>query len=167
MRVLVLYLYSHGVESVENPDAVGHVALQSASADNHVPHGRCVGGTDVHLTGKRRDRQDLVAGNRQRRLHAGKTPIHVILQNKVTPGVNHTLLVGEDFGRKQRFSTGGSQHTFMSRLSWCVNIIIFKCLRKNVDIHFTGHSIDVKNPHLSFVGWRHHPAVPWYKAAAQ
>lgn len=23
------------------------------------------------------------------------------------------------------------------------------------------------NTHLSFVGWRHHTAVPWYKAAAQ
>lgn len=61
----MLYLYSHGVKSIEDPDAVGHVALQSASADNHVPHGRRVGGTDVHLTGKWTHRQDLVAGNRQ------------------------------------------------------------------------------------------------------
>lgn len=77
-----MYLYSHGVESVEDPDAVGHVALQSASADNHVPHRRCVSGTDVRLTGKWRHSQDLVARNRQRRLHAAETPIDVILEVK-------------------------------------------------------------------------------------
>lgn len=118
----MLYLYSCGVESIKDPDAVGHVPLQSASTDNHVPHRRCVGRTDVHLTGKRTHCQDLVAGNRQRRLHAAETPIHVILQCKVTISENHTELVGED--QKPHFSNGGFIGHFI--------IVILNKLRKKV-----------------------------------
>lgn len=74
------HLQINGVKSINEPDDVGHVELQSGPTQYYVPHTRCVCRADVRLS---REWAHCKCSTGRHRLNATKPAIQIVLSDKI------------------------------------------------------------------------------------